>query len=148
MFRILAITAALLGLASVAQADVYRWTDATGIVQYSDKWVPGSVLVKTDKNHLSPPAPTPAAPGGPATSGVSRANEIVAQQQEKRTVDADVAKSRAAQCKTARDAYDKAIQSRRIYKQGADGSKEYVSDAEADAYRLQLLNNRKQMCGS
>ncbi len=52
MFRILAITATLLGVASAAHADVYRWTDAKGTVQYSDKWVPGSTLVKTSKSHV------------------------------------------------------------------------------------------------
>jgi len=145
MFRILAIAAALLGLASVAQADVYRWTDANGTVQYSDKWVPGSVVVKTDKNHAS--VPSPAAPA-PDTSGASRGNDIVAEQQNKRTVDGDVAKSKAEQCKRAREDYDKAIQSRRLYKEAPNGAREYISDAEADAYRLQLLNTRKQVCGS
>ena len=142
MFRILAIAAALLGLASVAQADVYRWTDANGIVQYSDKWVPGSVVVKTDKNHGSIPTP-----GAPAP-GASRGNEIVGEQQDKRTVEGDVAKSKAEQCKRAREDYDKAIQSRRLYKDAPNGAREYISDAEADAYRLQLLNTRKQVCGS
>jgi hypothetical protein len=142
MFRILAIAAALLGLASAAQADVYRWIDPSGVVQYSDKWVPGSVLIKMDKNHPQP-VPTPS-----ATTGVSRANEITGEQQDQRTVAADVAKSKADQCKQARERYEKAIQSRRIYKEDANGAKEYVSDAEADAYRLQLLNTRKQLCGS
>ncbi len=148
MFRILAIAAALLGLASVAQADVYRWTDSTGVVQYSDKWVPGSVLVKTDKNHVATPDEVQSASATPAASGADRANELVKQQQDKRLVDADVAKSRAEQCKQAREKYDKAVSSRRIYKEGANGAKEYISDADADAYRLQLLNTRKQLCGS
>ncbi len=146
MFRILAITAALLGLASVAQADVYRWTDANGVVQYSDKWVPGSVVVKTDKNHIPQPVPTPAA-SAPAADA-SHADDVVSQQQDKRTVEADVAKSKADQCKQARENYEKAIRSRRLYKEAPNGAREYISDAEADAYRLQLLNNRKQLCGS
>jgi hypothetical protein len=124
---------------------VYRWTDAKGVVQYSDKWVPGSVVVKTDKNHGS--APTPAAPD-PAASGASRGNDIVSEQQGKRTVEGDVAKSKAEQCKRAQSDYEKAIQSRRLYKEAPNGAREYISDAEADAYRLQLLNNRKQLCGS
>ncbi|MEJ1966237.1 MAG: DUF4124 domain-containing protein [Gammaproteobacteria bacterium] len=146
MFRILAISAALLGLASVAQADVYRWTDANGIVQYSDKWVPGSVLVKADKNHVA--APTPSASQADSSSAVSNPDEVVTDQQNQRAVEADVAKSKAEQCKKARADYDKAIASRRMYKEGANGAKEYVSDAEADAYRRELLNERKLACGS
>jgi len=149
MFRILAITAALLGLASIAQADVYRWTDAKGVVQYSDKWVPGSVVVKTDKNHVSAPVPGEAAPSDSAAeTDALPPPSAAAAQRDKRTVEADVAKSKAAQCKDAREKYDKAIASRRIYSQGPNGEKTFVSDAEADAYRMQLLNARKQFCGS
>lgn len=147
MFRILAITTALLGLASVAQAtDVYRWTDAHGIVQYSDKWVPGSVLVKADRNHVA--APTQSSPPADSSSAISNPDELVTDQQNQRTVEADVSKSKAEQCKKAREEYDKAIASRRMFKEGANGAKEYVSDAEADAYRRQLLNERKLACGS
>ena len=147
MFRILVIAATLLGVASAAQADVYRWTDARGNVQYSDRWVPGSVLVKTDKGQ---PAPTPdtRAVAGTAPAASPSASNPVTQQQDKRTVEQDVAKNRAEQCKQARAAYEKAVQSRRIYKEGANGAREYVSDADADAYRLELLNARKQTCGS
>ena len=142
MFRTLAITATLLGLASTAQADVYRWTGADGTVQYSDRWVPGSVLIKTDKSHPSP------VPSAPAPAPAARAGEVVSQQRDQRVVQQDVAKAKADQCKQAREAYDKAVQSRRIYKEGPNGTREYVSDADADAYRLGLLNARKQVCGS
>ena len=52
------------------------------------------------------------------------------------------------QCKQAKDSYDKAIQSRRIYKSDKEGEqREYLSDAEADAYRLQLRNDVSMRCG-
>ena len=54
MFRILAIAATLVGLTAAAHADVYRWTDAQGHVQYSDRWVPGSMLVKTHRVRATP----------------------------------------------------------------------------------------------
>jgi hypothetical protein len=63
MFRILAITATLLGLASTAQADVYRWTGADGTVQYSDRWVPGSARQEEpprnpeERQRTTPPPP-------------------------------------------------------------------------------------------
>jgi hypothetical protein len=146
MFRILAIAATLLGAASVAQADVYRWTDSGGTIHYSDQWVPGSVLVKTDRNRAAGSAPPVTSPTPAA--GATRANEVVSEQQDKRILDADMAKAKADLCKQAREAYDKSIQSRRIFKTGANGQPEYLSDADADAYRLKLLNARKQVCGS
>jgi hypothetical protein len=138
MFRILAIAAALLGLASIAQADVWKWTDPNGTIHYSDNWVPGSVLVKTDaRGSSAASAPEPAAATDPAQDA-----------RDKRSVATDVAKAQADQCKKARETYDKAVTSRRISRKGANGETQFLSDAEMDAYRLQLLNARKQLCGS
>ncbi len=110
MFRILAITATLLGIASAAQADVYRWTDAKGTVQYSDKWVPGSTLVKTDKNHVPPPsAPAPSASITLRSAASSEPVESAAAERDKRQMQQDVAKTRAEQCKKAQEAYANAI---------------------------------------
>lgn len=144
MFRILAIAGALLGLASVAQADVWRWTDPNGTIHYSDSWVPGSTLVKTEsRGGYSSSAP--AAASTPAAKPVDPAQA----QRDQRAVQADVAKAREESCKKAKDAYDKAIASRRIYrKEGPNGERDYMSDADADAFRLQLMNARKQACGS
>jgi U3 small nucleolar ribonucleoprotein component len=144
MFRILAIAAAMLGVAAAAHADVYRWTDAQGEVHYSDKWVPGSTLIKGSSRTPTPPAQTEQQKL--ATSNASLA-EQKAQRDTEQTVKHDVAASKAEQCKQATAAYDKAIQSRRIYKEGPNGTREYVNDQEADAYRAKLLNDRKQVCG-
>jgi hypothetical protein len=148
MSRILAISAILLGIASAAQADVYRWTDPSGVVQYSDRWRPGAVLVKTDKARpATPPATDETATPAPATGG-ERANELITAQQDLRTVKQDMAKSKADLCKKATEAYQQAIQSRRIYKDGANGTREYLSDPDADAYRLEMFNARKKACGN
>jgi hypothetical protein len=147
MTRILAMAAALLGAMSVAQADVYRWTDAQGHVQYSDRWVPGSTLVKGTGPRN--PASTPTGPT--EQQKLAASNSSIAEQQQQRateeTVKQDVAASKAEQCKKLTEAYQKAIESRRIYKEGKNGEREYVTDQEADAYRARLLNDRKQACG-
>jgi hypothetical protein len=150
MFRILAIAGALLGLASVAQADVWRWTDPNGTIHYSDSWVPGSTLVKTESRSTynsssAPDASTPA----PSTNRAPTPSDQAQAQRDQRAVAADVAKAQAEQCKKLRENYDRAVQNRRLYKkEGKDGSRDYMSDAEADAYRVTLLNARKQACGS
>jgi hypothetical protein len=147
MFRTLAIAGALLGLASVAQADVWRWTDPNGTIHYSDSWVPGSTLVKTESRGGYSPS-GPAAASTPDTKTPSASDQAQAQR-DQRTVQADVAKAREESCKKAKDAYDKAIASRRIYtKEGPHGERDYMSDAEADAFRMRMMNARKQACGS
>jgi hypothetical protein len=148
MLRILAITLIFLGGMSAAHADVYRWVDSNGVVQYSDRWVPGSVLVKTDKNRASAGS-APAAPAANApASSVPRADEILSRDRDQRTVDADVSKVRDEQCKKAREAYDYAVNTPRLYKPDKDGGKVYLSDAELSARRVELLNKRREVCGS
>jgi hypothetical protein len=148
MFRILVIAAALIGAASAAQADVYRWTDAQGRVQYSDRWVPGSTLVKSTVPREATSS-EPQAPTNQQQLATSSAN--VAQQQAQKdaeqAVKQDVAATKAEQCKRVTEAYQKAIESRRMYKEGKNGEREYVTDQEADAYRVKLLNERKEICG-
>ena len=154
MFRILAIAATLLGAASVAQADVYRWTDAKGTIQYSDRWVPGSVLVKTDQSR---PAPTPednseaeppSAGDSSSTAAPAAPTDPAVQQRAERAMQQDKAKVQAEKCKQVREQYDKALQSRRIYSENDKGEREVMSDPAADAYRVELLNRRKEACGS
>jgi hypothetical protein len=150
MLRILAIALMTLGGVSAAHADVYRWVDSNGVIQYSDRWVPGSVLVKTDRSKASagaPPAPSASATNATAST-VSRADEMLSRERDQRTVDADVAKVREEQCKKAREAYDAAVSTPKLYRQGKDGERVYLSDAEIDAHRVQLLNKRREVCGS
>jgi hypothetical protein len=146
MFRILAIAGALVGLASVAQADVWRWKDPNGTIHYSDNWVPGSVLVKTTASDSDSSSDSNSASSTPSSSITP--SDAAQAERDKRTVEVDVAKTKADQCKRATENYQKAIASRRIYKDGQNGAREYLNDADADAYRLQLLNARKQACGS
>ncbi len=59
-----------------------------------------------------------------------------------------MAKAKADQCKKATEAYEQSVRNRRIYKEKQGGEREYLSDKDMDAYRLRLLNERKQACGS
>lgn len=149
MFRILATATVLAALAATAEADVYRVVDAQGHVQYTDRWVPGSERVKVDKNHPTPDAI--AARHASEQSKLAASNTAIASKQaDQKTAQAvqeDVAKTREEQCKQAKERYDKAILARRIFRTDKDGNKEYISDAEADAYRLQARQDRDGACG-
>ena len=136
------------GLSGVAHADVYRWVDEKGEAHYSDRWVPGSELIKSDKPHPQTPTPasstpTSAAPQHPVTpSAADRANEEAVKQ--------DVAKVSASQCKQAKERYQQSIDARRIYKptQPGDTDRVFMSDAETDAYRAQARSDVTTACGS
>jgi hypothetical protein len=163
MLRTFAITAlSWVGVVSTASADVFRWVDDHGGVHYSDQWVSGSEVIKSNGTKLHSP--------GTGADAVQRASEqqklnavndrVAAQATQRDTAQAvkqDVAKIREQQCKDAKERYDKAIQARRIYKtpasdksKAADGSedRQYMSDEEADAYRLQARSEMQELCGN
>ncbi|MGQ0834217.1 MAG: DUF4124 domain-containing protein [Gammaproteobacteria bacterium] len=140
----------LVGASIVAQADVYRWVDSTGEVHYSDRWVPGSVLVKVTRSRATPEAV--AASRGAEQNRLAVSNDRISAQQsqnaESQAVRRDVSQARNEQCKTAKERYEKSIQARRIFKTGKDGEREYLSDVQADEWRLQARTEMQQACGS
>jgi hypothetical protein len=150
MLRPVTITALFLaGAVGLARADVYRWVDAQGQPHYSDQWVPGSEVIKTGKR--PPTGAQSAAPGADQRAVMTASNRTSAQLQEQdnaRAVQEDKAKRREALCKTEKDAYMRAITSRKVYKDQKDGTRTYLSDEEADAYREQLRKSVQEDCGS
>jgi len=154
MLRPVVITTLIVtGICSVAHADVYRWVDERGEPHYSDRWVPGSELIKSDRprpqsfdssaDHSSSDQKKP-------TTGGSKIPDKLAQQQNERAVKEDVTKTRDVQCKQAKDRYQKAIESRRLYKAPKQGDTDrvYMTDAEIDAYRAQARSDVAEVCGS
>jgi pullulanase/glycogen debranching enzyme len=154
----LAVTTLVLAGASAAAyaADVYKWVDDKGGVHYSDQWVPGSEVIKSAKSH--PNGAESSSPSrDPQKVAPDRATAQISADNANQAVKQDVAKVREQQCKEAKDRYDKAVQARRIYTPAKDGGKdndsdrpaerEYLSDEEADAYRLQAHNDMVTVCG-
>ena len=136
------------GICGVAHADVYRWVDERGEAHYTDRWVPGSELIKSSKPHPGEPTPV-VSPGKASTSSANQTSTTKQQQAAEAAVKADVAKTKEAQCKQAKDRYQKAIEARRIYKPGKEGEERvYMTDAETDAYRVQARNDVTLTCGS
>lgn len=146
MLRLVSVTALILaGACTVARADVFRWIDADGVVHYSDEWVPGSVVVKTVKPHPELSGATSGASNGSMNSRIAPQSP---DQDNARAMQQDMARARDAQCTFAKQRYMKAIESRRVYKEGKDGEREYMSDADADAYRESARKDVQAACGS
>ena len=144
MLRLVPIAVLILaGASGLARADVFRWVDADGVVHYSDEWVPGSVVVKTVKPH-----PETGSAGRSVTAANTRVIDQLGEQAHSRAVQQDVAKAHDATCNWAKDRYMKAIASRRVYKEGPNGERNYMTDADADAYREQARKDVQQACGS
>lgn len=151
MLRTITLTAFLTaGAVGLAQADVYRWVDAQGQPHYSDQWVPGSEVVKTVRSHPTGESATSAGQSSEKSvmAASSRISTQLQEQDNARAVQEDKAKSQETRCKTEKDAYMRAITSRKVYKDQKDGTRTYLSDEDADAYREQLRKAVQDSCGS
>ena len=150
MLRRLSISALIItGAFTLARADVYRWVDDHGQPHYSDQWMPGSEIIKTTKVH--PPGldgSARAAEQKNLTASNTKVTAQLSEQDNARAVQQDLASRRAVLCKQSKDNYMRAITSRRVYKEGTQDERSYLSDADADAYREQLRKQVQDYCGS
>lgn len=126
-----------------AQADVYRWVDATGEEHYSDRPVEGAELIR-----MTTPRPaTPRSAPPPRTAAVASPGEAPPTSDTARAVAKDLAAQRARECSEAKARYEKSLQARRIFRTLENGEREYLSDAEADQVRLDNRARMDAACG-
>ena len=106
--------------------------------------MPGAKVVRTDTIRR--------AADSSATQGIqsesNAASHDLKQQQEVQSVQADEAKARAARCAQDKEQYQKMIESRRIFTTDKSGNRTYLSDADADAARLQAKQAMDADCGT
>jgi len=152
MLRRLSIaTLILAGTCMIARADVYRWVDEHGEAHYSDQWIPGAEVIRTGKAHPQGVGADNAARTAQQRSVTAineRADAEQQTQENTRAVKQDLASKRAVQCKQATAAYNQAITARVVYKEGKDGERTYLSEADADKYREQVRQAVQESCGS
>jgi hypothetical protein len=155
MRKFLTLTAAgLLTVSIVAtaagQGDIYRWKDVNGNWHYSDQPQPGAELVRgTRKPPPSAPATAPAAAATAGATAAANAAPNAPATTDSKTAEQvrqDVAAAQEENCKKADEAYNKAVQARRMYKIDAQGVKTYLTDAELDATRLNARTQRDAVC--
>lgn len=149
---ILLLVTAVLSCAVAQAGDVYKYTDAKGQTMYTDKPIPGAVRVSTGTQR--PPevaARSYAAQQAAQNSNLSASNQRIAEQQNDSRVAANVAKdlanSRADRCKKARDDYQVTINSRRLYRDQPGGQRQYLTDAELAAMRVEAAKQVEAICG-
>ena len=148
-----AATLVVLGaIALPSLAAVYKWIDPKGEVHYSDRPPPpeGKLLsidtsAQHNHEHGSEPAPRASAPA-PGAPNATLSPEAAAKL--KQSVDSDVSNARADQCKQAQDKYQNYIHSRRLYKEGPNKERIYLSDQELETERLNAKHEVDEICGT
>lgn len=151
MFRpllLLTLAAATLA-AGTAVADVYKYKDAKGNVQYTDK--PPSL--PAERLNVQSQRTDVVAAQERSQAAVNRVNgnsqPAGTGNQENRkpaASAADAAKDKSDACNKARDRYDSYMNSQKLYEPGKDGERRYLSDAELDAARASAKASMEVLC--
>jgi hypothetical protein len=150
--KILVVIAGVLTCVAAQAGDVYKYVDDHGTTLYTDKPIPGAVLVSTGSQRPPEVAQKNYAASQAATnSQLNASNQRISESQNNSRVSANVAKdleaSRAERCKKARDTYQLSITSLRMYKTGKNGEREYLSDAELAQQRMDAAKAVEAICG-
>jgi hypothetical protein len=150
--KILAVMAAALCCAAAQAGDVYKYVDDRGNTMYTDKPIPGAVLVSSGNPRPPEVAQRAAAAAQSATNAqLTASNQRIAEAQNNTriadTVARDLEASRQERCKKARDEYQKTIGHTRLYREKPDGQREFLTDAEIAQARVNKLKNVEAICG-
>ena len=148
MFRpVLLLTLAAASLAAgTAFADVYKYKDEKGNIQYTDKppSLPAERLnVQSQRTDIVAAQERSQAVVKANTSAPPAAGNSPAEQ---RAAAAATAQDKADRCIKARERYDQYMTSQRLYEPGKDGERRYLSDEELDAARAAAKASMDVMC--
>jgi hypothetical protein len=149
---IIAVLAGVLASAAAQAGDIYKYVDESGKTLYTDKPIPGAILVASGTQRPPEAAQRSYAAQQAATNQqLAASNERIAQNQSDSRVAAQVARdleaTRVERCKKARADYDSAINSRRLYTEGPDGKRTYLTDDEIVKTRIDAAKAVESICG-
>ncbi len=144
---LLASAAIIAGLSvTAARADIWKWVDPQGQAHYSDHWTPGAVLIKGEHGRASDSS-GPSDDQAKLDASNRRIDDELKREQAQRAVEKDESAARAAQCKQAKEYYQRVIEARRIYRQDKNGERTYLTDDEADKARIPARLDVQNACG-
>jgi hypothetical protein len=140
---------ALIAWSGMAGAVVYKWIDAQGKLQYGDRPPDGvhAEVVELLGTHVVRAAQTRSADAAQAAR-TNHDSGTTDDSSTKKAVDSDVEQTRLKQCAEAQDHYKKMIESRRLYKAGPDGERQYLTSEEIDSERLNAKREIDATCNS
>lgn len=152
MFKpLLLLTLAAASLpAGTAAADVYKYTDAKGNTQFTDKppSLPAERLnVKSQRtDQVAAQERSEAAVKRAADSSARNNAPAQTPGQQPPASPEKTAQDKADGCTKARERYDGYMKSQRLYETGKDGERRYLSDTELDAARASAKASMEVMC--
>lgn len=134
---------------SSSQADVYKYVDAQGRVQYTDKplTLPAERLnVRSQKTDTVALQERTDAERKRQEEADKARQEASGSKSDQRAAAQLSAKDKAERCTKARERYDGYMNSQRLYEALPNGERRYLSDAELDAARSSAKVSMDELC--
>lgn len=144
--RLLISCCALLLATTAAAAEIWRYKDANGNWQFTDRPVPGAEKVATPSRPAPQPAPAATTATSDAAASASPAAPTAAERRAAQQVKQDVAAVRAEHCRKAKENYEQAIAAVRLYKTDDKGNPQYLDADQMDAHRVAARTEMQQLC--
>jgi hypothetical protein len=138
----------VLMLASVANADVYKYTDEKGNIQYTDRplTLPAERLsVASHSTDVVNVQERTAEDVKPAASDIAHQQTEKVKAGQAKAAEA-TAEDKAAACVEARKAYMNRMNAQRIYETQPNGERRYLSSEELDSARASAKQLMDTMC--
>jgi hypothetical protein len=155
MLQKMLVALLMAGLTVVAAADtVYKWSDSRGQIHYTDlppTQADAKILgvFTQESNVLDEEAEGDEGDGGqePLTqpSG-SDSDEPPIDREAMAAVNADVSNAKGKQCKEAQERYQRYVESRRLFRETADGKREYLTDQQLTEARVRAKQSVDEYC--
>lgn len=149
MLRRVILFAACIALPCIAAADVYKYTDPNGKVQYTDKpqTLPAEKMSvasqRTDNAAIAKRTQEDSKKTAEQNKVQQNAAAKAADEKNAQTLSAT---DKAEKCVKARERYDQYTNARRLYETDANGERRYLSDAEIDAARAAAKASMDTLC--
>jgi len=149
----------LTGLAAVATGEtVYKWVDSSGQMHYTDlpprqgdakilsvyQQESGTSDEDADSDDYSEEGGDSGAQ--PASQTGATTPEPPVSEQAMAAAEFDAAKAKVEQCKAAQDRYQRYIDSRRLFRETADGKREYLTDQQLTEARARAKQAVDDYC--
>jgi len=145
----LSALALTLAVTAAAQADVYKYVDAQGHVQYTDRpqTLPAERLnIRSQKTDTVALEERTAAERERQEAAAKAREETIARKADAKAAAELAAKDRAERCVKARERYDSYINSQRLYETLPNGERRYLTDAELDRARASAKVSMDELC--